>query len=96
VKGHIFYSTLKMKAEQKATQISTENAIDLIRTYRNTIVKSFLNDESIKRFFIERYNCQVSNVKIEFLKRELKELLISPVDLMSESDSLVVLKPMRQ
>ena len=37
--------------------------------------------KNIELYFNEQYNSSISAIKVEFLIRDLKELLISPVDL---------------
>lgn len=70
-----------MSDAQKEIKLSIQKVIDLIRTVRNDLIKDFLDDQVIQSFFIERYNKELSKVRMEFLKKDLKELLISPVDL---------------
>ena len=60
---------------------SVEKIIDLIRTVRNDLIKDFLNDELLNSHYEKQFNKPLSGVKREFLKRDLKELLIAPVDL---------------
>ena len=62
-------------------KISTERIIDLVREVRNGLIRDFLDDEKLKTYFQEHYNKQLSQIKLEFAKRDLKELLASPVDL---------------
>ena len=62
-------------------KISTERIIDLVREVRNGLIRDFLQDENLKSYFAEQYNKDLSQIKLEFLKRDLKELLNSPVDL---------------
>jgi hypothetical protein len=66
---------------QDTTKLSIEKIIDLIRQIRNDLIKDFLLGDNLNTYFNEEYNKELSNVKTEFLKRDLKELLIAPVDL---------------
>jgi hypothetical protein len=66
---------------QDTTKLSIEKIIDLIRQIRNDLIKDFLLGDNLNTYFNEEYNKELSNVKAEFLKRDLKELLIAPVDL---------------
>lgn len=67
---------------QLNTKWSDENIIDLIRNLRNDLIKDFLDERYMKEYFSANFNIrELSNVKIEFIKRSLKELLITPVDL---------------
>jgi hypothetical protein len=61
--------------------LSVEKIIDLIRIVRNELIKDFLKDDNFSLYFQEQFNKDLSLVKREFLRRDLKELLISPVDL---------------
>jgi hypothetical protein len=62
-------------------KISTERIIDLVREVRNGLIRDFLQDETISTYFREQYNKELSQIKLEFLKRDLKELMTSAVDL---------------
>jgi hypothetical protein len=66
---------------EKELKISIERIIHLVRQVRNDLIRDFLNDENLKTYFGEQYQKELSQVKVEFLKRELKDLLDSPVDL---------------
>jgi hypothetical protein len=61
--------------------LSIEKIIDLIRAVRNDLIKAFLNDETLNAHFQTQYKKPLSDIKREFCKRDLKELLITPVDL---------------
>ena len=67
---------------QPAISDWTENGIiDLIRKLRNDLIKDFLDERNLQYYFEQHYNRrELSPVKIEFIKKELKELLIAPVD----------------
>lgn len=73
--------TEREKATEKDLKISIERIIDLVRDVRNGLIHDFLQDTNLKSYFLQQYNKELSQVKAEFLKRDLKELLISPVDL---------------
>jgi hypothetical protein len=62
-------------------KLSIERIIDLVREIRNGLIQDFLVDTTIRKYFREQYDKELSQVKTEFLKRDLKELLSSPVDL---------------
>jgi hypothetical protein len=66
---------------QADPKISTERIIDLVREVRNGLIRDFLETENIKSYFNQQYNKELSQIKLEFLKRDLKDLLASPVDL---------------
>ena len=58
-----------------------ENNVDLIQKIRNDLVKDFLDERFMKEYLAEHYHVrELSNVKVEFIKKELKELLQVPLD----------------
>jgi len=64
------------------TQWSDEYIIDLIRKLRNDLIKDFLDERILLQYFASNFNVRdVSPIKVEFIKKALKELLIAPVDL---------------
>ena len=69
------------KATEKDIKISIDRIIDLVRNVRNGLIQDFLQDTTLKTYFVEQYNKELSQVKTEFLKRDLKELMLSPIDL---------------
>lgn len=63
------------------THWSEENSIDLIRKLRNDLLKDFLDERYLKEYISTQFNIrELSNVKIEFIKKELKELFNAPLD----------------
>ena len=68
-------------SRQTENKISTERIIDLVREVRNGLIRDFSSDENLTSYFREQYNKELSQIKLEFLKRDLKELMGSPVDL---------------
>jgi hypothetical protein len=65
-----------------ASKWSDETIIDLIRNLRNDLIKDFLDERYLKEYLANSFGMrEVSNVKIEFLKKELKSLLIAPVNI---------------
>lgn len=62
-------------------KLSIEKVIDLVRQIRNDLIKDFLQGDNIQFYFQEQYEKPISKIKIEFLIRDLRELLILPVDL---------------
>ncbi|MEO5979506.1 MAG: hypothetical protein ABIS36_24770 [Chryseolinea sp.] len=66
----------------KDKQWSQENNVDLIRKLRDDLVKDFLDERYLKEFVFEHYNVrELSNIKLEFIRKELKELFQSPLDI---------------
>lgn len=60
---------------------SEVDIIELIRKLRNDLIKDFLDERHLKKYVHSKYSVsEVSNVKIEFIRKELKELLVSPVN----------------
>lgn len=58
-----------------------ERVVDLVRSRRNDVVKKLLERDAFEKYFEEQFKKSLSRVKSEFVRRELKELLIMPVDL---------------
>lgn len=73
--------TMDGRETEKEIKLSIERIIDLVREVRNGLIADFLEDATIKSYFHEQYNKEISQVKTEFLKRDLKELMNSPIDL---------------
>jgi len=64
------------------TKWTDEAIIDLIRQVRNDLIKDFLDERFLMDYVSAKYNLkELSNIKIEFIKRDLKELLIMPVNI---------------
>jgi hypothetical protein len=55
--------------------------IDRVRTSRNNKIKEFSERRVVLEYFLKHHGIELSDRKHEFLSRELKELLIAPVDL---------------
>jgi hypothetical protein len=63
------------------TKWTTEMIIDLIRKVRNDLIKDFLDERFLHQYVETNHNIKgLSPVKVEFIKANLKELLITPVD----------------
>jgi hypothetical protein len=61
---------------------TSETIIDLIRKVRNDLIKDFLDDRFLREYMAQQFNiAQLPPLKIEFIRTELKELLISPVSI---------------
>lgn len=69
------------KEIQKEARMSMERIIDLVRGVRDSLISDFLVDGNARSYFLEQYGKELSKVKAEFLKRDLKDLQDSPVDL---------------
>ncbi len=58
-----------------------ENIIDLVRKVRNDLIKDFLDERFLKDYIANKYGVkELTAIKIEFIKRDLKEFLIAPVN----------------
>ena len=76
-----------------STQWSEENSVDLIRKLRNDLLKDFLDERYLKEYIALHFNLrELSNIKIEFIKKELKELFNSPLDVAHYEAILINLK----
>lgn len=57
--------------------------IDLIRKVRNDLIKDFLDERFLHQYVDTNYKIKgLSQLKVEFIKTNLKELLITPVDVL--------------
>ena len=72
--------TFNMEAVNK-THWSEENSIDLIQKLRNDLLKDFLDERFLKEYIAHQFNVrELSNIKVEFIKKDLKELFAAPID----------------
>jgi hypothetical protein len=66
------------------TQISTwseGHTLEIVRNLRNDLIKDFLDERNLVTYFSERFNMHdLTRVKIEFMKKDLKQMLIDPLD----------------
>ncbi|HEX5170473.1 MAG TPA: hypothetical protein VFW11_14955 [Cyclobacteriaceae bacterium] len=63
------------------TQWTRENTLGLIRGIRNDLAKDFLDERILIEYLSHKYNKkELSNARIAFVKKDLKDLLIAPVD----------------
>jgi len=71
-----------MEIKTLNTQWTDEQILDLIRKLRNDLIKDFLDERCLKQYLEAHFRIrEISNVKIELIKRDLKEMLISPVNI---------------
>jgi hypothetical protein len=62
---------------------SQEHTLEVIRNLRNDLIKDFLDERNLITYFSERFSVrELTAVKIEFLKKDLKQMLIAPVDVL--------------
>lgn len=70
-----------METNTISTRWSNENVLDVVRKVRNDLIKDFLDERLLREYVAKHFRIhELSNVKIELIKRDLKELLISPVN----------------
>jgi hypothetical protein len=75
------------------TKWSDQTIIDLIRQLRNDLIKDFLDERFLRDYLSTKYNMkELSNVKVEFIKKELKEFLITPVNTKHYNDIIEQIK----
>ncbi len=71
-----------MQTEDSIIRLSNDDIIELVLESRNDLIRKLLIDSSLREFLKDNYKLDnVSAVKIEFIKRALRELLTTPVDL---------------
>lgn len=70
-----------MSLNEVGTQWTNERILELVRKLRNDLIKDFLDERHLKDYLANQFKVNnLSNIKIEFIKKDLKELLISPVN----------------
>lgn len=71
-----------MEIKTVNTQWTDEGIIDIVRKLRNDLIKDFLDERHLKDHLSHHFGVhELNNLKIEFIKKDLKELLISPVNI---------------
>lgn len=71
-----------MQQSTSALQNSVDQCIESIRAHRDEHLKDLLNDSGLMNFLEAQYDVfQISNVRKEFLKRDLQDLKNTPLDL---------------
>lgn len=89
-----------MNLNDVKTQWTEDRVLELVRKLRNDLIKDFLDERHLKTYVSNEFRIsELSPVKIEFIKKDLKELLVSPVninhyqpliDLIRETDSAAI------
>jgi hypothetical protein len=77
---------------ESASKLNMELIIDLVRTKRNELIKQMLSNDSFVDYFSNIFKRDLSKIKTEFVRRELKEMLIHPVDLVHYSKLISQIK----
>lgn len=72
--------------DQPSTFLSSQNdtidIVDVIRKLRNDLIKDFLDERTLIAYLSTQYKImELSAIKLEFIKAELKQLLIAPVNI---------------
>ncbi|HEU5291670.1 MAG TPA: hypothetical protein VFU05_13565 [Cyclobacteriaceae bacterium] len=79
--------------ETTNTQITTwseEHTLEIVRNLRNDLIKDFLDERNLVAYFSQRFNNHdLTAVKIEFMKKDFKQMLIDPVDTMLYKELIV-------
>lgn len=71
-----------MPIEESFVRLSGDNIIELVRDRRNELISALLHDDALNLYLKETFNItEVSHIKQEFIKRALKELNSTSVDL---------------
>ncbi|SKC84164.1 hypothetical protein [Ohtaekwangia koreensis] len=71
---------------QKQSDLSTQqqdprSIIELIQQHRNDLIKDFLDERNLVAYVAQQYKLvELSPVKIQFIRRDLKVMLAEPVD----------------
>lgn len=70
-----------MSLNEVNTKWTEERILELVRKLRNDLIKDFLDERFLKEYLYTTFRVSdLSPVRIEFIKKALKELLISPVN----------------
>lgn len=82
----------KFEPPTDTTDLSVDFITELLRDFRNTIIKGLLVDENLIHYVNRRYHVQLTPVKIAFLKKELQELSLTAIDLVHYSKMITEMK----
>ena len=78
---------------QEHSKVSIEKIIDSIRESRDHLITGFLQGSALFPFLEQNFNITtLSPIKLEFLKRDLKELQTSTLDLVHYSSLIKQMK----
>ena len=71
-----------MPTDESLVRLSGDNIIELIRERRTDLISKLLQDDELNLYIREAFDVlEVSKIKREFIKRALKELNLTPIDL---------------
>jgi hypothetical protein len=63
------------------TQAESIDIVSVVQKLRNDLIKDFLDEHTLIAYLSEQYKImELSSVKVEFIKAELKRLLTAPID----------------
>jgi gamma-glutamylcysteine synthetase len=66
----------------QATTWTQDHTLEIIQNLRNDLIKDFLDERNLVTYFSERFNMHdLTRVKIEFMKKDLKQMLADPIDM---------------
>ena len=66
----------------KHTRWTDDTIAELILKVRNDLLKDFLDDRFLKVYVNEQFKIkELSHIAVEFIRKDLKELLQTPVDM---------------
>lgn len=83
-----------MEAKAINTRWKDDEILDLIRKTRNDLIKDFLDERHLREYIGNRFGVrELSNTKVEFIRKDLKELLISPVNVNHYEQLIAEIKP---
>lgn len=74
-------------------KMSDEHRIDVIRKLRNDLINDFLDEQNLRAYLKSHYNHnEINSMRIEFIKMELHDLFIEPLDLAHYARLLLEMK----
>jgi hypothetical protein len=84
---------LQEQLPTEQSRISDQMRIDHIRTLRNSLIKDLLDERTLMEYFSTQFSHKRLNARrVVFIKKELQELLIAPVDLAHYAPLLLEMK----
>ena len=64
------------------TKTESIDIVSVIQKLRNDLIKDFLDERTLVAYLSQQYKImELSSVKVEFIKADLKRLLSAPIDL---------------
>lgn len=82
-----------MTTEDSLLRLSNDDIIEYIHEMRNELAGKLMHEDFLKSFLKEHYQSELnSRIKIEFIRRSLKELAGSPVDLSHYSQLILEIR----